>query len=89
MPSAATTRSLFRPASRGVAARHRWQDLIIYEAHLKGFTANPTDPDVLDPGTFRGMGQAADYLLAARVEAGSGERRRGENRPGPLGHLDR
>jgi len=40
---------------------HRWQDLILYEVHPKGFTASPAS-GVEHPGTYRGMGEKADYL---------------------------
>jgi glycogen operon protein len=40
---------------------HRWNDLIVYELHPKGFTAS-TASGVDHPGTFRGLGEKADYL---------------------------
>ncbi len=40
---------------------HRWQDLVIYEVHPKGFTASPAS-GVEHPGTFRGIGEKADYF---------------------------
>ncbi len=40
---------------------HDWNDLIFYEVHLKGFTANSAS-GVDHPGTYRGMGEKAAYL---------------------------
>lgn len=40
---------------------HRWQDQIVYEVHPKGFTADPAS-GVTHPGTFRGVGEKADYF---------------------------
>ena len=40
---------------------HNWQDLVIYEVHPKGFTANSAS-EVEHPGTYRGIGEMADYL---------------------------
>ena len=40
---------------------HAWNDLIFYEVHLKGFTANSAS-GVDHPGTYRGMGEKAAYL---------------------------
>ncbi len=45
----------------GTLPGHDWNDLIFYEVHVKGFTAN-TASGVEHPGTFRGMGEKADYL---------------------------
>jgi glycogen operon protein len=36
-------------------------EVIIYEVHPKGFTADPAS-GVLHPGTYRGLGEMADYL---------------------------
>lgn len=37
------------------------QDLIVYEAHVRGFTADPAS-GVDAPGTFLGMADRLDYL---------------------------
>ncbi len=47
---------------------HGWNDLIVYEVHPKGFTASPASK-VAHPGTFRGMGEKADYFKALGVTA--------------------
>lgn len=47
---------------------HKWNDLILYELHPKGFTASPAS-DVEHPGTFRGLGEKADYLKDLGVTA--------------------
>ncbi len=47
---------------------HDWNDLIIYETHLKGFTAN-TASGVEHPGTYRGMGEKAEYLADLGITA--------------------
>ncbi|MBL8949144.1 MAG: glycosyl hydrolase [Myxococcaceae bacterium] len=47
---------------------HRWNDLILYEVHPKGFTANSASK-VLHPGTYRGFGEKADYLKALGITA--------------------
>jgi glycogen operon protein len=47
---------------------HRWNDLIIYELHPKGFTASPAS-GVAHPGTFRGLAEKADYLKDLGVTA--------------------
>src|SRR5471030_309973 len=46
------------------APGHRVQDLILYEIHPKGFTAS-TASAVNHPGTFRGIGEKADYFRSA------------------------
>jgi len=38
-----------------------WNEQIVYEVHLKGFSADPAS-GVAHPGTFRGLGEKADYL---------------------------
>ncbi len=48
--------------------RTGWQDLIIYEVHLKGFTASSASA-VLHPGTYRGLGEKADYLADLGITA--------------------
>jgi isoamylase len=47
---------------------HRPQDAIIYETHPKGFTASPASA-VIHPGTFRGIGEKADYLADLGITA--------------------
>jgi len=47
---------------------HRWKDLIIYEVHPKGFTANSAS-GVAHFGTYRGFGEKADYLKELGVTA--------------------
>src|SRR5262249_41384731 len=37
---------------------HRWQDQIVYEVHVKGFTKS-TASAVLHPGSYRGFGEKA------------------------------
>ncbi len=45
-----------------------WQDAIIYEVHLKGFSASPAS-GAEHPGTFRGMGERAEYLADLGITA--------------------
>ncbi len=40
---------------------HRWNEMIIYELHPKGFTASAAS-GVTNPGTFKGLGEKAPYL---------------------------
>jgi isoamylase len=40
---------------------HKANELVIYEVHPKGFTANPAS-GVSHPGTYRGVGEMAPYL---------------------------
>ncbi|MGQ0505469.1 MAG: alpha-amylase family glycosyl hydrolase, partial [Myxococcaceae bacterium] len=47
---------------------HRWNDLIIYEVHAKGFTAN-TASGAEHFGTYRGMGEKADYFKELGITA--------------------
>jgi isoamylase len=47
---------------------HRWNDLIMYEVHAKGFTAS-TASAVAHPGTFLGVAEKADYLKALGINA--------------------
>ncbi len=47
---------------------HGPSDPIVYEVHLKGFTADPSS-GVDHPGTYRGFGQKADYLADLGVTA--------------------
>ncbi len=43
------------------APGHRFNDQVVYELHAKGFTASPAS-GVEHPGTYRGLGEKADYL---------------------------
>ncbi|MFH1463280.1 MAG: alpha-amylase family glycosyl hydrolase [Pseudomonadota bacterium] len=52
----------------GSLAGHDWNELIIYEVHPKGFTAN-TASGVEHPGTFRGFGEKANYLADLGITA--------------------
>ncbi|RME03887.1 MAG: glycosyl hydrolase [Planctomycetota bacterium] len=52
----------------GTLSGHGWEDLIIYEVHLKGFTAN-LQGEVKYPGTYRGFGEMAPYLKELGVTA--------------------
>ena len=47
---------------------HKWNDLIIYEVHPKGFTMNSAS-GVAHPGTYRGVGEMADYFKNLGVTA--------------------
>ncbi len=47
---------------------HGWQDLIVYEVHAKGFTADPAS-GVRFPGTYRGFGEKAAYLAELGITA--------------------
>jgi len=47
---------------------HHWNDLVLYEVHPKGFTANASS-GVPHPGTFRGFGEKADYFVDLGVNA--------------------
>ncbi len=47
--------------SRSAGTHHAWNELILYEVHPKGFTANGL-AEVEHPGTFRGIGELAPYL---------------------------
>jgi pullulanase/glycogen debranching enzyme len=44
------------------------QDLIMYEAHVRGFTADPSSR-VASPGTYAGMTERLDYLQELGVTA--------------------
>ena len=46
----------------------RWNGLIIYEVHPKGFTASPAS-GVKHPGTYRGIAENVDYLVELGVTA--------------------
>ena len=50
------------------APGHRWNDLILYEVHPKGFTADPASA-VEHPGTFLGLAEKADYLKDLGITA--------------------
>jgi len=50
------------------AKGHRAQDVILYEVHPKGFTASPAS-GVQHPGTFRGVGEKADYFKELGITA--------------------
>ena len=47
---------------------HQDNDLIVYEVHLKGLTADPAS-GVTHPGTYRGAGEMAPYLADLGVNA--------------------
>jgi glycogen operon protein len=47
---------------------HRFNDLIIYEVHAKGFSADAAS-GVQFPGTYRGIGEKADYFKNLGVTA--------------------
>ncbi|HEY0882116.1 MAG TPA: alpha-amylase family glycosyl hydrolase, partial [Archangium sp.] len=47
---------------------HRWNDLIIYEVHPKGFTADAAS-GVRFPGTYKGIGEKADYFKDLGITA--------------------
>ncbi|MBL9038462.1 MAG: glycosyl hydrolase [Archangium sp.] len=47
---------------------HRWNDMIMYELHPKGFTASPSS-GVATPGTYRGLAEKADYLKDLGITA--------------------
>ncbi len=45
-----------------------WSQVVLYEVHPKGFTANSAS-GVEHPGTFRGFGEKADYLKDLGITA--------------------
>ena len=47
---------------------HDWHEMVVYEVHPKGFTADPAS-QVDHPGTFRGIGEKADYLADLGITA--------------------
>jgi isoamylase len=55
-------------AARKAGTHHAWNELIYYEVHPKGFTANGVE-GVEHPGTFRGVGEYAAYLSDLGVTA--------------------
>ena len=52
----------------GTLEGHNENELVIYEVHPKGLTANG-HPDVDHPGTYRGIGEIAPYLQALGINA--------------------
>jgi isoamylase len=54
-----------RRADDGV---HGWNDLIMYEVHVKGFNNNSAS-GVEHPGTYRGFGEKAQYLADLGITA--------------------
>ncbi|MEF8865919.1 MAG: glycogen debranching protein GlgX [Salinibacter sp.] len=48
--------------------QHPWRDTIIYELHVRGFTAHES-ADVESPGTFRGLTEKIPYLTDLGVTA--------------------
>ena len=48
------------------AQGHRWNDLILYEVHPKGFTASPAS-GVDHPGTYRGVAEKVDFFAKLGV----------------------
>ncbi|MFL5321224.1 MAG: glycogen debranching protein [Myxococcaceae bacterium] len=49
-------------------AGHRWNEQIVYEVHLKGFTANSAS-GVTHPGTYKGFAEKADYFKELGITA--------------------
>ncbi len=47
---------------------HKWTDLILYEVHVKGFTANSAS-GVEHVGTYKGFAEKADYLKELGITA--------------------
>jgi len=47
---------------------HKQEDLILYEMHVKGFTADPSS-EVKNPGTFKGIIEKIPYLRDLGVNA--------------------
>jgi isoamylase len=47
---------------------HAEHELILYEVHLKGFTADPAS-GVAHPGTYRGVAEKAEYLADLGINA--------------------
>jgi len=45
-----------------------WHEQIVYEVHAKGLTADPAS-GVQHPGTYRGVGEMADYLADLGITA--------------------
>ncbi len=63
-----TSEAEWRTARQGAHPNHGATDLIIYEVHLKGFTADPAS-GVAHPGTYRGLGEKAAYLADLGITA--------------------
>lgn len=53
---------------KGEAPYHDWNEVVLYEVHPKGFTADPAS-GVLHPGTYRGVGEGAAYLADLGITA--------------------
>jgi len=51
-----------------VPPRHQTKDLVIYEAHVRGFTQDPSS-EVKHPGTFLGIIEKIPYLLDLGINA--------------------
>lgn len=49
-------------------AGHRFEDVILYEVHAKGFTASPAS-GVQHPGTYLGLAEKAEYFKTLGVTA--------------------
>ncbi|MBE6446339.1 MAG: glycogen debranching protein GlgX [Alphaproteobacteria bacterium] len=51
--------------------KHNWDEEVIYEMHVKGFTALNPDVDKAFRGTFKGLSQqkVIDYLKSLRISA--------------------
>jgi isoamylase len=49
-------------------AGHKWNDLVVYEVHAKGFTASAAS-GVDHPGTYLGLAEKADYFKDLGVNA--------------------
>lgn len=52
----------------GTLPGHDWTDLVLYEVHPKGFTANGIE-GVDHPGTYRGFAEHAPYLASLNLTA--------------------
>ena len=65
-PSSSTTRSTGRETRRRTSIS---QQLIIYEVHVKGFTAHPSS-SVAHPGTYLGFIEKIPHLTRARRQRG-------------------
>ncbi len=52
----------------GAHAGHNWNDLVMYEVHARGFTMDKAS-GVAHPGTYRGIGEMADYLEDLGINA--------------------
>jgi isoamylase len=54
--------------SADALAGHGWNELILYEVHVKGFTQNGVE-GVTHPGTYRGLAEHAAYLADLGITA--------------------